>query len=92
MGGFKLMRPPTARHMELLANQDRRHAMTVGQGSREGRHAMAETTTKKQRGRPFKKGQSGNPDGRPKGSRHKATLAAEALLDGEAEVLTRKAI
>lgn len=33
----------------------------------------------------------GNP-GRPAGARHKATLAAEALLDGEAEALTRKAI
>jgi hypothetical protein len=33
----------------------------------------------------------GNP-GRPKGSRNKTTLALEALLDGEAEVLTRKAI
>ena len=40
------------------------------------------------RGRPF---EPGNP-GRPKGSRNKATLAAEALLDGEAETLTRKAI
>ena len=35
--------------------------------------------------------QPGNP-GRPKGARHKATLAAEALLDGEAEGLTRKAV
>src|SRR5436305_11896426 len=35
--------------------------------------------------------QPGNP-GRPKGARHKATIAAEALLDGEAEGLTRKAI
>jgi hypothetical protein len=42
----------------------------------------------KTRGRPFEKG---NP-GRPKGSRNKATLAAEAILDGEAEALTRKAI
>jgi hypothetical protein len=33
----------------------------------------------------------GNP-GRPKGARHKTTLAIEALLDGEAEALTRKAI
>jgi hypothetical protein len=33
----------------------------------------------------------GNP-GQPKGSRHRATLAAEALLDGEAEALTRAAI
>ena len=40
----------------------------------------------------FKKGQSGNPNGKPKGARNKATLAAEALLDGEAEVITRKAI
>ncbi len=45
-----------------------------------------------QRGRPFKPGQSGNPAGRPQGSKHKATLAAEALLDGEAEALTRKAV
>ena len=40
------------------------------------------------RGRPFKKG---NP-GRPLGSRNKATLAAEVLLDGKTEKLTRKAI
>ncbi len=33
----------------------------------------------------------GNP-GRPKGSRHKTTLAIQALLDGEGEALTRKAI
>jgi hypothetical protein len=30
--------------------------------------------------------------GRPKGARHKATLAAQALLDGEAAALSRKAI
>jgi hypothetical protein len=42
----------------------------------------------KTRGRPFGKG---NP-GRPRGARHRVTLAAEALLDGEAEALTRKAI
>jgi hypothetical protein len=35
--------------------------------------------------------QRGNP-GRPKGARHKATVAALALLDGEAEALTRRAI
>jgi len=33
----------------------------------------------------------GNP-GRPQGARHKATMAALALLDGEAEALTRKAV
>jgi hypothetical protein len=30
--------------------------------------------------------------GRPKGARHRATLAAEGLLDGESEALTRKAV
>jgi hypothetical protein len=40
----------------------------------------------------WKKGQSGNPAGRPQGSRNRATLAIEALLDSEGETLTRKAI
>ncbi|HEX9536161.1 MAG TPA: DUF5681 domain-containing protein [Stellaceae bacterium] len=40
----------------------------------------------------FRKGQSGNPKGRPMGARNKATEAAELLLDGEAEALTRKAV
>src|SRR5215510_14568530 len=53
---------------------------------------MAENTAGKQRGRPFVKGQSGCPAGKPKGARHRTTLAAEALLDGEAELLTRKAV
>jgi Family of unknown function (DUF5681) len=43
-------------------------------------------------GRPFEPGQSGNPGGRQPGSRNKATLAAAALLDDEAEGLTRKAV
>jgi hypothetical protein len=40
----------------------------------------------------WKPGVSGNKAGKPKGARHKATLAAEALLEGEAEALSRKAV
>jgi hypothetical protein len=53
---------------------------------------IAETTALKQRGRPFPKGRSGNPSGRPPGARNAATVLAEQLLDGEAEVLIRKTI
>ena len=45
----------------------------------------------KQGGR-FQPGQSGNPAGKPPGARHKTTKAMEALLDGEAENITRRAI
>ena len=40
----------------------------------------------------FKRGQSGNPAGKPVGARHATTRAVEALLNGEAEALTRKAV
>ena len=41
---------------------------------------------------PWKPGQSGNPKGRPKGSRNRVSVACDELLDGEAEAITRKAI
>jgi hypothetical protein len=40
----------------------------------------------------FAKGVSGNPAGRPKGSRNRATLVAEALVEERAEPLTAKMI
>ena len=49
---------------------------------------MTKSAKPSPRGKPFAKGNAG----KPKGARHKATLAAEALLEGEAEGLTRKAI
>lgn len=42
--------------------------------------------------KPFRPGQSGNPKGRPRGSRNRTTLAVESLLDGQATALTQKAI
>jgi hypothetical protein len=54
--------------------------------------AGSDDTEGKQRGRPFEKGQSGNPAGRPKGSRNAITIALETLLDGQAEALTNKAV
>lgn len=55
---------------------------------------MPETdkTGRKQADTRFKPGKSGNPSGRPKGSRNATTLAIEALLDGQAEALTQKAV
>lgn len=41
---------------------------------------------------PFQPGQSGNPAGKVPGTRNKATRAVAAMLDGEAEEITRKAI
>jgi hypothetical protein len=40
----------------------------------------------------FKNGSSGNPAGRPAGSRNKTTLVCEQLLEGEAEELIRKLV
>ena len=51
---------------------------------------MPDKTEKKQ-GK-FSKGRSGNPLGRPRGTRNKATIAAEALFEGEIEGICRKAI
>jgi hypothetical protein len=51
-----------------------------------------ENSQPRPRNAPWRKGESGNPSGKPKGTRHKVTMAIEALLDGEAEGLTRKAI
>ena len=53
---------------------------------------MAEKTAEKQRGRNFPKGKSGSPKGRPKGALNRTTRAAQTILDGEREALTRKVV
>ena len=40
----------------------------------------------------FQKGVSGNPKGRPLGSRNKSTMAAEMLLDYQAAAITQKCV
>jgi hypothetical protein len=55
---------------------------------------MADNTAKKQRGRPFEPGRSGNPAGRPRGSRNKLgedfiAAVAQDWADHGSEVLAR---
>jgi hypothetical protein len=45
---------------------------------------VTENSAKKQRGAPFRKGQSGNPSGKPKGARNRATVLAEKLMQDDA--------
>ena len=40
----------------------------------------------------WEKGQSGNPAGKKPGTRHKATILAERLLDGQAEELIQQCV
>lgn len=47
----------------------------------------AEKTSKKQRGKPFKPGVSGNPAGRPRGAFGKRTAVLQALMADKAEAI-----
>ena len=50
---------------------------------------VAENSAGKQRGAPFQKGQSGNPSGKPPGTRNKATMLAEKLMQDDARDIVR---
>jgi Family of unknown function (DUF5681) len=75
-----------------MASTRRGSVRTTILQQRNPRPLAADNTAEKQRERPFEKGMSGNPNGRPKGSRNATTLALETLLDGQAKALTQKAI
>jgi hypothetical protein len=51
---------------------------------------VTENATEKRRG--FQKGQSGNPAGKPKGMRNRATLMAEKLMQDDAEQVVRAVV
>jgi Family of unknown function (DUF5681) len=52
----------------------------------------AASATRKQPGRPFRKGHSGNPAGRPSGSRNQASIMAEKLMADESDAIVRTVI
>jgi Family of unknown function (DUF5681) len=59
--------------------------------AREPEAAQPENTGRKPDGT-FAKGNSINPAGRPKGSLNKSTMAALAIMEADAETISRKAV
>src|SRR5262245_56236506 len=57
---------------------------------------MADNAAAKQRsrgpGRPFTKGRSGNPAGKPRGARHRVTMLAEKLMQDDTEAVVRAVV
>jgi hypothetical protein len=51
---------------------------------------LPENTGKIQAKGKYKRGYSGNPNGKPKGARNKSTLAVEALLEGSLERICKR--
>ena len=64
--------------------------MKIGKGAMETEAKTPENSGKIQVKGKYKKGCSGNPNGKPKGARNKSTLAAEALLEGSLEKICKK--
>jgi hypothetical protein len=86
---------PEDEDQRLIPEQDadqKARIQVVAPGQRETPVIPEQHPDQKPRGRPFEPGKSGNPQGRPKGSRNKATLVMEALLEGEAENIIGKVI
>jgi hypothetical protein len=53
---------------------------------------MAEKSAKNQRGRPFQKGQSGNPGGKPPGTRARATVIGEKIMQDNADDIVKSVV
>ena len=69
------------------------HARVRRQGKRRARVPLAFVPiSKESEVMPFEKGQSGNPAGRPRGSRSRATMALQDMLERDAESIARAAI
>jgi hypothetical protein len=51
--------------------------------------AIVENSGPKQRGKPFQKGVSGNPRGKPRGARNKLTVLAERLTEGDVTAIVK---
>ena len=51
-----------------------------------------EKTAKKQSGKRFKPGESGNPSGRPRGARNKASVLAQRLMESQTEAVVQTVI
>ena len=54
----------------------------------------AENAAREQRphGKPFRKGTSGNPAGKPKGTRNKATVLLEAISDDDLSAIVKELV
>jgi hypothetical protein len=88
--GVAVVTPPTARcHNRVLAPPRLGDLAVLHHLAKDWRTASRERLAARFIVSPLR---SGNPAGRPRGARNRATIAAEALLEGEAEALTRKAI
>lgn len=71
------------------------HGLNYGLDKGEKVKKMVDKTEEKQQrvyGRPFERGQSGNLNGRPKGTRNKTVILLENMIDGEAEEICRTVI
>lgn len=75
-----------------VGSDDARARTTAAAGVGEDEGAAPGQLAETVRDTRFQKGVSGNPSGRPKGARNKATMVAEALLDGDAEGLMQACI